>query len=587
MIGHTTFLTINNSYHISDAEEEDMVLRSHHLRLLLGCNNNEEGEGHEIYCNACRSFKTGTIYYFCNDCQNSYHKECVESPPIFISPCHPKYPLQLFKYYRGVTVKECHSCGMGFSGLFYYSSKWDLFLDPVCANKKEFSAINNLKRHEHTLHYFPKQASVTCDVCASNDNKCCFYICLQCDFVVHRTCIDLPRVILIPFHNHRLSFAYSLPSEDWSCGVCRRKMNENYGAYSCTKSCAYAVHSRCATQRDVWDGKELEDEPEEVLVHDNFQSFEEIGDGVIRHFSHAHHHMRLVEDDSERVFDGKQVCQACMLPLYDGNVYSCMQCDFVLHEECANLSRKKYSVVHPHRLILKPTPPIERYLACPFCGEFSCGFRYMCVEGCDSFYVDVVCASLPDLLNHPSHPHPLFLIYRQGTSQSCSICFSPENRCLNCVKCNFILCFRCANLPYKTKHEHDDHILTLTYEKNATTPYWCQVCEKLTNPRKGYYACSECGVTFHIDCILGKNPYMKAGQTLYHIDGLTIELIPNTRLSRPLCKRCHRRCQYKIMYKTSRGDTFCTFFEVKATGKSLAQGDVFCMFFEVRCWNLS
>ncbi|CAL9225448.1 unnamed protein product, partial [Arabidopsis halleri] len=99
--------------------------------------------------------------------------------------------------------------------------------------------------------------------------------------------------------------------------VCGRKINENYGEYSCTKGCVYAVHSKCATRLDIWDGKELEDQPE--TLDDNIKSFEEIDDGIIRHFSHAHHLMRLHEN-IERFFDGEQNCQACILPLDDGNV---------------------------------------------------------------------------------------------------------------------------------------------------------------------------------------------------------------------------------------------------------------------------
>ncbi|KAG2277798.1 hypothetical protein Bca52824_060353 [Brassica carinata] len=439
-VGETTYLII------SDVQYED-TLNSHHLRSVLGCNN-KEGERSDHYCWACRSYKTGTTYfYYCNECNNYYHKECVESPPIFISSYHPKYPLQLLKYDRGIR-RECLCCGLEIYGLVYHSSISDLFMDPLCASKQEFSTIHNPERHEHTLHYFPRKAPITCDVCASDDTKNCFYSCLQCDFIVHGRCINLPHVIRISCHSHRLSFTSSLPfGNSWFCGVCSQKMDENYGSYSCTKSCTYAVHTNCATLLDIWAGKELKDQPE--LEDDNIKpSFEEMGDGIIRHFRHAHHRMKFIEDIG--VFDAKQQhCQACIFPLYDGNVYTCMECDFFLH----------------------------------------------------------------------------------GT------------------------------LPYKVKYDHDEHMLTLSYEKIASGPCWCQICEETTDPKKGYYTCSECRVTFHTECVLGNDIYLKEGNELYTYYGRKVEIILNNRLSRPICHGCRKRCQYNIVFKNYLGNIFCSSME--------------------------
>lgn len=171
-----------------------------------------------------------------------------------------------------------------------------------------------------------------------DDNKICFYICHQCSFVVHITCVGLPRVIQISRHIHRLFFTSSISLGIWSCGVCRQKIDGNYGEYSCLKGCSYAVHSKCATKHDVWDGKELENQPENV--YDSLKSYVEIGDGIIRHFSHPHHSMIFDEDIGKAYFEKKH-CEACSLPLDDGSIYKCTQCDFVLHETCAHLPRIK------------------------------------------------------------------------------------------------------------------------------------------------------------------------------------------------------------------------------------------------------
>lgn len=570
-LGDESYFIIDSSCYPSDAREDEKSSHHHH-QLLLRCNN-EESKQNDFRCDACLQYIIGClqyiIYYLCIGCcrYSCFHKECVESPAIFISPYYPKYPLQLLQMVstsitaRVPKTKKCHSCGIRLGRLIYYSSIYDLILDPICAQKREFSVINNRKRHEHTLHYFPRKVSLNCDICGSDDNKICFYICHQCSFVVHRTCVNLPNVIQISRHNHRLFLNSSLSSEKWSCGVCRQKIDRNYWEYSCSKGCAYAVHCKCAMQDDVWDGKELEDQPEEV--YDNIKSYEEIGDGLIRHFCHPHHNMRFNEDIGKMYYEKKQ-CEACLLAIYHGNSYRCMQCDFNLHEECANLPRRIQNMVHAHQFILQRPyqrpDSIYKGFFCESCHRYSCGFRYNCCEGWCNKSLDVRCASLYEPVHHQSHPHPLFLLYTRTTKEPCLICGEVSYLLLNCVKCFFALCFRCATLPYKVKHEGDEHFLTLSYENVAIYPHWCEVCEEKMDPKKGYYTCSECGTTIHIQCILGNDPYMKPG-LIFTFSGLRIYIIPNNRLIRPVCSHCQRRCQYKLVF-TSGGDIFCSYSEI-------------------------
>lgn len=93
----------------------------------------------------------------------------------------------------------------------------------------------------------------------------------------------------------------------------------------------------------MWDGRELEDECEEA--------FWVVSDGVINHFSHREHDLRL-EDGLTNIQGGEHTrCRACVRPVYSNSFYSCMHCDdFVLHETCANLPRKQRHVLHNHQL---------------------------------------------------------------------------------------------------------------------------------------------------------------------------------------------------------------------------------------------
>ncbi|KAJ4887302.1 Cysteine/Histidine-rich C1 domain family protein [Raphanus sativus] len=81
--------------------------------------------------------------------------------------------------------------------------------------------------------------------------------------ISHIDCMYSPHTIKISRHHHRISYVSSLRYGKCHCGVCRQSIDGDYGAYTCNK-CGdyYAVHSRCALGKDVWDGEELEGIPE-------------------------------------------------------------------------------------------------------------------------------------------------------------------------------------------------------------------------------------------------------------------------------------------------------------------------------------
>ncbi|KAL0900511.1 hypothetical protein Bca101_084472 [Brassica carinata] len=273
-------------------------------------------------CYVCnRKLKHRPTDFWCAKCTQPYHKECVESPPEIKVPYHPKHTLQLIFPSPKSTLQvgsshhynKCHFCGENTHKGFYYScSICDFDLHPVCAISLNIISINYPKRHDHTLTYFPRINSLTCDVCALGNDKRFIYVCYQCDFLVHSTCVYLPTTIRISRHDHRLSFTLlPHPNKSWSCGVCRHKVDKNYGHYSCVKDCDYVVHSNCATRKDLWDGEEREGEPD--TEEENVKAFKDIGDGVIEHVSHPKHNMRLDKKENGKVEDGK-MCQACILP---------------------------------------------------------------------------------------------------------------------------------------------------------------------------------------------------------------------------------------------------------------------------------
>ncbi|XP_018447426.2 uncharacterized protein LOC108818960 [Raphanus sativus] len=495
-------------------------------------------------------------HFICGSCNGKYHQEYDKAPIQIKHPLHPKHSLQLVSLRFGSETRVCYCCDGYLHEVFYYCSACDYAINVSCVEKPLILARDFPKWHEHTLALFPTQASFPCSICALTHSACPFYVCPPCDFVIHQKCISLPRVIRISRHpHHRIFFTPSFTQEGHlSCGVCRRKMENDYGGYSCVKDgCSYAAHSRCATQSNVWDGIDLDGVPEEI--EEEVEPFVRISDGVIRHFSHDRHLLRL-DENKEKVYDETKLCQACVTPIYFGNFYSCVQCEFVLHETCANLSRKIYHPIHPHQLVLVPVGGYD-HITCSACDRLipAACFSYECGKEECNFHLHVQCATTSEPLVHGSHAHPLFLTTKPEVWGSCSVCSLKIKETFNCIECDdFSMCFQCATIPPKVRYKHDKHILTLSYGEDTSTTmtYWCEVCERKIDLNKWFYTCDQyCCVTLHIGCLIGRDLFMKPGSSLLFY-GKQVDVLSNNHLmSRPICANCLNRSPHKIAFQCS------------------------------------
>ncbi|AEE76476.1 unnamed protein product [Arabidopsis thaliana] len=559
---HLTSLVLGNDFNITRKYYYDR----HGKGFIKGHRPNKQ-------CEICSKSLLGTTFYSCTLClrpscsplQSSvlsrssgyYHEACIE--PISKHPYHPKHALR-FRYESG---QICLSCST-FKDFAYHCSICNFTMCQDCAREPPLFAIDYPKRHEHTLFYFQRKGSLICDVCGLSDGRSLLYSCVKCNFVVHKECVYFPCIIKISRHEHRLSFNSSLTPEQWLCGVCRESIDTNFARYSCVKGCSFAVHSKCATRKDVWDGKELEGEPEEDESLYIFKSFNEISDGIIEYFRHKSHHMRL-DEDTNRAFDEDKRCRACTFPICDDLIYSCMQCDFILHQTCAHLPPRKQHATHPHPLLLLVDEEHEDYFQCTACKRESNGFAYTCCARDCNFTLDVSCASIAESLIHRFHPHPIYLIHESTAQEFCSICGQLIGHRLNCGECRFALCFGCATLPNKLRYKHDEHFLIFSYDEDfsgsqESGPHLCEVCEKQANPKNGVYMCNDCNVTLHVECLLGKEMYMMPIGGLISRN-VNVDILPNNRLTRNICQRCHNRCQGKIIFKARDRSTFlCSLF---------------------------
>ncbi|XP_018456222.1 uncharacterized protein LOC108827344 isoform X1 [Raphanus sativus] len=490
------------------------------------------------FCKICKNNIEEGYAYECLTCGHvNFHLDCVNQSREVNHSSHSNHILEFFKSKSlpENAEKTCILCGIESQHVLYHCSKCNFSICIYCKRNPPPLTVQHTKTHKHTLSLLARRVSFTCNVCGMQGDRSP-YSCIQCSFLVHRDCIDLPRVININRHDHRISLTDHIGRRgNLKCGVCHQSVNQYCGGYTCSICPNFVVHSSCPTTKRVWDGVELEGIPAEVVI----PPFEVVGVNLIKHFSHKKHILRLESDGTTR--DEKTRCEACVSPVYSDPIYRCEQCDFILHETCANLPMKKRLPFHNMQFKLY-APDMDSYKA------FKC---YACKTMFSGF-------SSTELF------------------RSCGACqrgrMLPTK--LACGDCDdFALDFRCFNLPRVVKHKEDEPPLSLCYGEDPNGKYWCDICEGETNPKDWFYTCPDSGFTLHVQCVLGDFSFLMPRRiTEYPKYRCKFEVVPNNHCSRPFCAGCQSRCigpfflkiyNPKIIYICSKGcfRTFTEFWE--------------------------
>ncbi|XP_019092159.1 PREDICTED: uncharacterized protein LOC104748058 [Camelina sativa] len=474
--------------------------------------------------------------YWCPSCSFRAHSECIEWPDTIDHPCHSRHPLK--KVSPGTidyTDGKCHFCREKLIDPMYHCSLCNFSIDVNCWRHPPHRTIYQPKSHDHAFTLMPRKITFTCNACGMVD------------------CIDLPRVININLHDHRISRTYHLGHGVWDlCGVCRKEIDWSFGAFTCKRCPHYVVHPKCATRKDVWDGKELEDVPEEEEeIEDPYKL---INDKEIIHFSHEHI-LRLGDDNVVTVYE-KLRCDACIFPINSDIFFKCVQCEFFLHKVCASLPRRKRSIMHTDKLNLRVKDKAAgKYFKCTSCAKLFDGFRYKTTFN----KFDVRCGSISEPFHHILHPHPLYHIFSpKGSYKTCGACDKPTQYVLSCTVCEFTLGMDCATLPNKVKHTCDSHDLSLQHgahdHENSKGQLWCDICEKKMNGSVLFYGCDDCGSTLHTKCVFGDMYYLKPGKRYGEA-----ELVANDGMTRPFCIMCGKRCRFPSFLKATSPDSTVVF----------------------------
>ncbi|CAH8360807.1 unnamed protein product [Eruca vesicaria subsp. sativa] len=498
-------------------------------------------------CKICNNGINEEHAYECLTCRDvNFHLDCVNQSREVDHSSHSSHVLEFFTSESLLenAEKTCILCGKESKHVLYHCSKCNFSICFYCKRNPPPLTVEHTKTHKHKLSLLARRVSFTCNVCGLQGDRSP-YACIECSFLVHRECIDLPRVININRHDHRISLTDHIGRGNLKCGVCHKSVDQYCGGYTCSICPDFVVHSSCPIKHNVWDGIELEGIPEEEVI----PPFEVVGDNLIKHFSHDHHILRLESTDGTTTRDEKTRCEACVSHVYSDPVYSCEQCDFILHETCANLPMKKRLPFCNIQFKLS-APDMDSYKAfeCDACKTIFSGFRY--VAG--GINIDVRCGTFSELESYDFHDHPIYYTHKNNYLR-CRACqrHLPLDM-LTCYDCDFELDFRCFNLPRVVKYKDDVPPLSLCYgEEDPSGKYWCDICEGETNPKYWFYTCSHSGVTLHVQCVLGDFSFLMPRRIMQYFGDWKIEVVPNNHCSRPFCACCQYRCIGPFFLKIS------------------------------------
>ncbi|CDY51820.1 BnaC04g53760D [Brassica napus] len=315
---------------------------------------------------------------------------------------------------------------------------------------------------------------------------------------------------------------------------------------------------------------------------------------------------------NNKEFEKDGGCDICNGVDFGTDYYLCVYCDEKYHRECVQSPLKIKSPYHPqHSLQLyyrRYIPPIIKCLCshkdCMYfpriikisrhrhrisyttslqSGEWFCGVcrqsietsygAYTCDKCCD-YFVHSICALGKDMWDgkdlegvpeedditedvvpfimiskgvilHFLHDHHLYLqvsmLYDEN--KFCQACVLPIFEALNPEEKP--ICHICK---IKLRYKHDKHFLRVLCGEEVCEKSWCEVCEHDLRDTNVIYWCDECCITVHIDCLFGKDPYLKHGH-FYKLYGYKHQTFCKSNTSRPLCNYCRKRCQNKIFMR--------------------------------------
>nr|XP_017238600.1 PREDICTED: uncharacterized protein LOC108211498 isoform X1 [Daucus carota subsp. sativus] len=530
----------------------------HEHQLIL--NEAEPVVGKDVECVGCKQpiNKLIDAFYRCNkslidsspasDCVGFYmHKTCSELPSTFTHPMNPKKPLSLFVLpYKKEYFYICHACDSHSQHFMYgsdssVSSEFRVCLKCVMSELKSLEDRNLCHPgHNHPLTLVQSPALFLCHACNTTATDLS-YICTRCCFYIHKNCANAPTTYQSKFHNeHALILTYSLPQQYRQylcyCSICEKHINPIYWVYICA-NCRFFAHVKCASLTEMLSESDIDDEADcgesslmQFPVHDEASLHETMQQCIIKavnpstgepspyinHWAHGHQ-LALGNKNAKtlplnlkpKIAETELlICDGCMNPISLVDVfYECSLCNFFLHRSCSQFPKRiKHHLAGDLEAVLARESGELYTFQCSGCGIYGNG---ICMLN-DEYTFDIKCASLPRIIKHKGHRHPLQQL-KTPDDFLCKGCWrepvTEEVRTIvyGCEKCEFYTHIGCVLSAQVVKHRWDPHplylILSLKNVPDHPHEFPCEFCSKEINTNSWFYHCNVCDLSFHISCI--------------------------------------------------------------------------------------
>ncbi|XVE90024.1 hypothetical protein DITRI_Ditri20bG0043200 [Diplodiscus trichospermus] len=324
-------------------------------------------------------------------------------------------------------------------------------------------------------------------------------------------------------HLELLSPAYSFPQRRSGLFMCDECRDLSTAFVFLCLVCNFKLDMKCATAlaapryKDQRAVKDMEKEPK--LFHFNHGHKMVFGNEESVLFSFNDDHKMVPGNCGSSAKEFK--CNGCCLSIL-GPAYSCLDCDFILHESCFALPKEIQCPSHPSHS-LEASQSRSSPVTCHACGY---GFSpndigYGCNLESDLYFHYLCVKSLRRPLKSSSHEHDLYyfgvdghqmLAYSKGAFIKHFNCSRCSRKCsgpsYHCVKCKISFHLECVQIPEIVKSKYHIHpfILKDSFIEDDSGEYYCDICEEERNGKDHVYYCKECGGQFvaHIECVFNK-----------------------------------------------------------------------------------
>ncbi|CAK9156768.1 unnamed protein product [Ilex paraguariensis] len=294
----------------------------------------DEGGHKLVICGFCAKQILGPAYS-CSECDFFLHKRCAALRPQVTDPIH-QHPMHVSWPFA------CDFCLDDREGHCYrcFSCEFNICISCLLEDRRMITH----KIHEHPLAFLLRSTSFFCNLCRM-EHKDSSYVCVTCQFWIHKRCALLPTTISRTDHHHPLILEKldKFTQFDTDCYICDERINRFYWAYYCFR-CRCSIHVKCSSTSSSTPLRDLESEIMDQKDHDldvlhlpmncfvEHLLLEKIEDEpMISHRSHEHQlTLFKVQNDNETNNDNTILCDSCVQPI-SHPFYRCTQCVYFLH----------------------------------------------------------------------------------------------------------------------------------------------------------------------------------------------------------------------------------------------------------------